>query len=74
MAEVTDAELAEYKQLKAIRAAQQAAEESANSPRFGVMSRALLADGTTHDYVGAHPTHVDVEGTGPVPVLTCYNT
>lgn len=74
MAEITEAELAEYKQLKAIRAAQQAAEESANRPRFGVMSRAFLADGSTHDYVGAHPTHVDVEGVGPVPVIAVFNT
>lgn len=74
MAEVTEEELAEYRQLKAIRQAQQAAEQAGNAPRLGVSSRALLADGTTYDYTGAHPSHVDKEGIGLVPVLSVFNT
>jgi len=76
MAEITDAELAEYRQLQAIRQAQ--ANAAAGTGGDGVSadqlvpSRALLGDGTTHDYVGAHPTHVD-HGAGPVPVMGVYN-
>lgn len=71
--EITEAELAEYQQLKAIRAAQAIADASGEvGPDQLVRSRALLADGTTHDYIGGHPSHVD-HGAGPVPVLTWYN-
>jgi hypothetical protein len=75
MAEITDAERAEYEQLKALAAIE------ANRPPVGsdevrpeqlTRSRALLGDGTTHDYVGAHPSAVD-SGSGPVPVLSVYN-
>lgn len=75
MAEISDADLAEYQQLKALAAIR------ANAPVPGsdevdveqlTPSRALLADGSTHDYRGAHPSHVD-NGAGPVPVLAVYN-
>lgn len=74
MAEISEADLAEYEQLKALSAIR------AQGPPIGsdevrpeqlTRSRALLADGTTHDYVGGHPTHVD-SGAGRVPVLTQY--
>lgn len=77
MAEISEAELAEYTQLKAIRQAQANAAAGIGggevSPEQLVRSRALLGDGTTHDYVGAHPTHVD-NGAGRVPVTGWYNT
>ena len=41
-------------------------------PEQLISSRALLGDGCTHDYAGAHPSHVDT-GAGRVPVLTVYN-
>lgn len=75
MPEITDAERAEYDQLKALAAVQ------ANRPPTGSdevdveqlqPSRALLADGSTHDYRGAHPSHVD-NGTGRIPVMAVYN-
>jgi hypothetical protein len=74
MAEITDAERAEYDQLKRIAAARSAQANNADevTPDQLVSSRALLADGTLHDYLGAHPTHVD-NGAGPVPVMACYN-
>lgn len=74
MADISDAELAEYQQLKAL------ASIEANRPPISsdevrpeqlAKSRALLADGSVHDYVGGHPTHVD-NGAGRVPVLTTY--
>jgi len=76
MAEITDAELAEFEQLRALAAIR------ASAPPIGAdevrpeqlaKSRAILADGSTHDYVGGHPTHVD-NGAGRVPVLMTYNT
>jgi len=74
MAEISDAELAEYQQLKAIRQAQaNAAATGEVQPEQLVASRALLGDGSTHDYIGAHPTHIDT-GHGIVPVLGWYNT
>jgi hypothetical protein len=75
MAEITDAELAEFNQLKALAAiAAQAPPIGSDEVRPEQLqaSRALLADGTTHDYRGAHPSHVD-NGAGPVPVLAVYN-
>ena len=73
MAEISDAELAEYQQLKAIREAQAAAAATGEvGPDQLVPSRALLANGQTHEYRGAHPTHVHTDA-GVVPVLTCYN-
>lgn len=75
MAEISDADFAEYQQLKAL------AQIEANRPPAGgdevsvdqlTRSRALLADGTLHDYVGAHPTHVD-NGAGRVPVLSVFS-
>jgi hypothetical protein len=75
MAEISEADLAEFNQLKALAAL------AAQAPPIGsdevrpeqlTASRALLSDGTTHDYRGAHPSHVD-NGAGPVPVLTAYN-
>lgn len=75
MADISEADLAEYQQLKAL------ASIEANRPPISsdevrpeqlVKSRALLADGSTHDYVGGHPTHVD-NGSGRVPVLAAYN-
>lgn len=75
MAEISDAELAEFEQLKAL-AAIRAAAPPTGSDEVRVeqltRSRALLADGSTHEYPGAHPTHVD-NGAGRVPVLTTYN-
>lgn len=73
--EISDADLAEYEQLKALAAiAAQAPPIGSDEVRIEqlVKSRALLADGTTHDYPGGHPTHVD-SGAGRVPVLTAYN-
>ncbi len=75
MAEISDAERAEYEQLKALAAiAKQAPPIGSDEvrPEQLTKSRALLADGTTHDYVGGHPTHVD-HGAGRVPVLAQYN-
>jgi hypothetical protein len=73
MAEITDAELAEFEQLKAIRKQTAAAGPNGEpGPDQLVRSRAYLADGTTHDYVGGHPTHVD-NGAGPVPAISWYN-
>jgi hypothetical protein len=77
MAEISDAELAEFQQLKAIRQAQVNAAAGGGgagevAPELLVRSRALLGDGTTHDYIGAHPTHVD-NGHGPIPVMGVYN-
>jgi hypothetical protein len=75
MAEITDAERAEYEQLKALAAI------AAQQPPIGsdevrpeqlTRSRALVGDGSTYDYRGAHPSHVD-NGAGPVPVLAVYN-
>lgn len=77
MAEISDQDLAEYQQLKAIRQAQANGAAATGSgevlPEQLVRSRALLGDGTTHDYIGAHPTHVD-NGAGRVPVMGWYNT
>jgi hypothetical protein len=74
MAEITAEELAEYEQLKAIR--KQTAAAVANGGEPGpdqlVKSRAFLADGSSYDYVGGHPTHVD-NGAGRVPVSSWYN-
>jgi hypothetical protein len=75
MAEISDAELAEYQQLKAIeaiRAQQPPIGSDEVRPEQLTRSRALLADGSLHDYIGGHPTHVD-NGAGRVPVLTVYN-
>ena len=76
MAEISDAEFAEFQQLKAIRQAQASAAGGTGGDGVSaeqlVASRALLGDGTTHDYIGAHPTHVD-KGAGPVPVMGVYN-
>lgn len=72
MAEITEAELAEYQQLKAIRLAQENTAPGEVSPDKLVSSRALLANGQMYDYIGAHPTHVDT-GAGVVPVLSVYN-
>jgi len=73
MAEITDVELAEYQQLKAIRQAQASASEGGDvSPDKLVPSRAMLASGNKYDYIGAHPTHVDT-GAGVVPVIGWYN-
>ena len=73
MAEITEAELAEYQQLKAIRQAQAEASAAGEvGPEQLVPSRALLANGQLHDYIGAHPTHVDT-GAGVVPVLAVHN-
>lgn len=72
--EISDAERAEYEQLKALAAiAAQAPPVGSDEirPEQLAKSRALLADGTTHDYAGGHPTHVD-NGAGRVPVLTQY--
>lgn len=75
MAELTDAQMAEYEQLKAL------ASIEANRPPISsdevrpeqlVPSRALLADGSTYDYIGGHATHVD-NGAGRVPVLAAYH-
>ena len=75
MAEISETELAEFNQLKALAAL------AAQAPPIGsdevrpeqlTSSRCLLADGSTHDYRGAHPSHVDT-GAGPVPVLAVYN-
>jgi hypothetical protein len=75
MAEISDADLAEYQQLKAL-AQMQASRAPIGAdevrPEQLTQSRALLADGSTHDYAGAHPTHVD-NGDGRVPVITVYN-
>jgi hypothetical protein len=74
MAEISDAELAEFQQLKAIRQAQaNAATTGEVQPEQLTPSRALLGDGTLHDYIGAHPTHIDT-GHGIVPVIAWYNT
>lgn len=75
MAEISDAEQAEYEQLKALaKIAAQAPPAGSDEVRTEqlVKSRALLADGSTHDYPGGHPTHVD-NGAGRVPVLISYN-
>lgn len=73
--EISDADLAEYEQLKALAAIKAQAPPRGSDevdPEQLVKSRALLANGSTHDYPGAHPTHVD-NGDGKVPVLTAYN-
>ncbi|HEV2256830.1 MAG TPA: hypothetical protein VGS06_27160, partial [Streptosporangiaceae bacterium] len=64
---------AEYQQLKAIRQAQANAAAGEVHPDQLTSSLALLGDGTTHAYIGAHPTHIDT-GHGIVPVVAWYNT
>jgi hypothetical protein len=75
MAEISEADLAEFNQLKALAAI------AAQAPPIGsdevrpeqlTRSRALLGDGSAFDYRGGHPSHVD-NGAGPVPVLAVYN-
>lgn len=75
MAELSDAEVAEYQQLKALAAidANRAPISSDEvRPEQLARSRALLADGNPYDYIGGHPTHVD-NGAGRVPVLSVYH-
>lgn len=70
MPEITDAELAEYQQLRFLQQQQETVQDSDDGPRV-VLTRkraALLADGSTHEYTGMHPTHVDT-GSGVLPVL-----
>jgi hypothetical protein len=58
--------------------AQAAAKDQAPTGEYLVPHRALLADGTVHDYEGAHPTHVSKTGDGGrevlVPVMAVYPT
>lgn len=75
MAEISEADLAEFNQLRALAAlAAQAPPIGSDEVRPEQLqaSRALLADGSTHDYRGGHPSHVD-NGAGPVPVMAVYN-
>lgn len=67
------AKAAERDELKAAEAERdrQAEDDQSGRPRDDVPHRALLADGSLHDYTGAHPTHVD-NGDGPVPVLAVH--
>lgn len=69
MPEITDAELAEYQQLRFIQQ-QQEPQDGDSTPHVVLTRRraSLLADGTLHEYTGMHPTHVDT-GSGVVPVM-----
>lgn len=72
MPEITDAELAEYQQLRFLQQQQESSQDSDGEEAPLTRPRqALLADGTTHDYTGMHPTHVDNGTGGLLPVVTC---
>jgi hypothetical protein len=75
MAEISDEELAQLRAKAAQADAPRPAEDAPKRERL-VPHRALLADGTVHEYAGAHPTHVakrDTDGREQlVPVLSVY--
>lgn len=80
MPEISEEELAELRAARAER--DQMKETGAPAPAPVARTpprpqyRAFLADGTTVEYAGAHPTHVSREGPGGrevvVPVMAVY--
>lgn len=80
MAEITDEELAELRHAQAELGQRKAADEAAAAAADKAPDappepthRAILADGSTHEYAGAHPTHVTREGEDrEIPVLTVH--
>lgn len=76
MPQITEDELAELQQLRALQAQQQAEAPvtpgGRGRPKPKPLTgprRAHLADGTAFNYTGAHPTHVVGDDDEIVPVL-----